>query len=83
MKIWYLFSDVLKLLTRVSSGSDDQSHASVEINTTGAYPSVCVELEVTSLAVNTIIQSHHVNDVDGMLILIFRRWFTILSMLCL
>ncbi|KAK7499885.1 hypothetical protein BaRGS_00008976, partial [Batillaria attramentaria] len=35
------------------------------INNSGAYHTVCVELEVTSLAVNTIIESGHVNDQEG------------------
>ncbi|XP_039270554.2 DNA polymerase epsilon catalytic subunit A-like [Styela clava] len=43
----------------------DNSNSTVEVNTSGAYPSVCIELEISSLAVNTIIQSHRVNDVDG------------------
>lgn len=34
-------------------------------NYPGTYSSVCVELDIESLAVNTLLQSHHVNDVDG------------------
>ncbi|XP_063000312.1 DNA polymerase epsilon catalytic subunit A [Elgaria multicarinata webbii] len=39
--------------------------ASVEINHPGCYSTVCVELDLQSLAVNTILQSHHVNDMEG------------------
>ncbi|XP_029426854.1 DNA polymerase epsilon catalytic subunit A isoform X2 [Rhinatrema bivittatum] len=39
--------------------------ASVEINNSGCYSTVCVELDIQSLAVNTILQSHHINDMEG------------------
>ncbi|XP_027422941.1 DNA polymerase epsilon catalytic subunit A isoform X2 [Bos indicus x Bos taurus] len=42
---------------------DDQ--APVEINSSGCYSTVCVELDIQNLAVNTILQSHHVNDMEG------------------
>nr|XP_035967011.1 DNA polymerase epsilon catalytic subunit A-like [Halichoerus grypus] len=42
---------------------DDQ--ASVEINYPGCYSTVCVELDIQNLAVNTILQSHHINDMEG------------------
>ncbi|XP_019487455.1 PREDICTED: DNA polymerase epsilon catalytic subunit A [Hipposideros armiger] len=42
---------------------DDQ--ATVEINSPGCYSTVCVELDIQNLAVNTILQSHHVNDMEG------------------
>ncbi|XP_064424312.1 DNA polymerase epsilon catalytic subunit A [Latimeria chalumnae] len=38
---------------------------SVEINNPGCYSTVCVELDIQSLAVNTILQSHHINDMEG------------------
>ena len=38
---------------------------SIEINNSGFFQSVCVELDVSSLAVNTIVQSQHVSDVEG------------------
>ena len=31
----------------------------------GAYRSVCVEIELDALAVNTLLQSHHVHDIEG------------------
>ncbi|XP_004343753.2 DNA polymerase epsilon catalytic subunit [Capsaspora owczarzaki ATCC 30864] len=37
----------------------------VELNVPGAYPHVCVELSLARLAVNTVLQSAHVNDIDG------------------
>ncbi|XP_010602547.1 DNA polymerase epsilon catalytic subunit A isoform X3 [Fukomys damarensis] len=42
---------------------DDQ--ATVEINSPGCYSTVCVELDLQNLAVNTILQSHHINDMEG------------------
>uniref|UniRef100_A0A8C8ZA88 DNA polymerase epsilon catalytic subunit n=1 Tax=Prolemur simus TaxID=1328070 RepID=A0A8C8ZA88_PROSS len=39
--------------------------ASVEINSSGCYSTVCVELDLQNLAVNTVLQSHHVNDMEG------------------
>ncbi|XP_033227375.1 DNA polymerase epsilon catalytic subunit A isoform X2 [Belonocnema kinseyi] len=45
--------------------TDFEESSSCAINKTGTYSSVCVELEIDSLAVNTLLQSHHVNDIDG------------------
>ncbi|XP_054248557.1 DNA polymerase epsilon catalytic subunit A [Indicator indicator] len=39
--------------------------ASVEINNPGCYSTVCLELDIQSLAVNTLLQSHHINDMEG------------------
>ncbi|PKK17899.1 hypothetical protein A306_00000059 [Columba livia] len=39
--------------------------ASVEINNPGCYSTVCLELDIQSLAVNTVLQSHHINDMEG------------------
>ncbi|XP_077864309.1 DNA polymerase epsilon catalytic subunit A-like [Saccoglossus kowalevskii] len=39
--------------------------SSVEVNNPGCYPSVCVELDIASLAVNTLLQSHHINEMEG------------------
>ncbi|ETE60432.1 DNA polymerase epsilon catalytic subunit A, partial [Ophiophagus hannah] len=39
--------------------------ASVEINNPGCYSTVCVELDIQNLAVNTILQSHRINDMEG------------------
>ena len=35
------------------------------MNNPGAYPTCCVELSLDGLAVNTILQSHHINDHEG------------------
>ncbi|GFN92310.1 DNA polymerase epsilon catalytic subunit a [Plakobranchus ocellatus] len=37
----------------------------VDINNPGAYSTVCVDLELTSLAVNTIVESAHINELEG------------------
>ncbi|XP_029019497.1 DNA polymerase epsilon catalytic subunit A [Betta splendens] len=44
---------------------ESEDRLSVEINSQGCYSTVCVELDLQSLAVNTILQSHHVNDMEG------------------
>ena len=44
---------------------------SIVVNSPGAYRSVCVEIELDALAVNTLLQSHHVHDIEGMLQLAF------------
>ncbi len=41
------------------------SHLVQVVNAPGAYRSVCVEIELDALAVNTLLQSHHVNDIEG------------------
>jgi DNA polymerase epsilon subunit 1 len=35
------------------------------INNAGVYPYVCVEVDIHALAVSTILQSSHVNDIEG------------------
>uniref|UniRef100_A0A3Q3JPX5 DNA polymerase epsilon catalytic subunit n=1 Tax=Monopterus albus TaxID=43700 RepID=A0A3Q3JPX5_MONAL len=49
--------------SRLVMESDDK--CSVEINAQGCYSTACVELDLQSLAVNTILQSQHVNDMEG------------------
>ncbi|MFT7808498.1 DNA polymerase epsilon catalytic subunit A isoform X1 [Arapaima gigas] len=49
--------------SRLVMESEDRS--TVEINAPGCYSTVCVELDLQSLAVNTILQSQHVNDMEG------------------
>ncbi|XP_058888909.1 DNA polymerase epsilon catalytic subunit A-like [Acipenser ruthenus] len=44
---------------------ENEERSSVELNTQGCYSTVCVELDLQSLAVNTILQSQHVNDMEG------------------
>lgn len=50
-------------LTRLLA--ENQEGASEVCNTQGWYSSVCVELDIDSLAINTLLQSHHVTDIEG------------------
>lgn len=43
----------------------DDSTLSVNVNSSGTFRSVTVEIELDALAVNTLLQSHHVNDIEG------------------
>ncbi|XP_076845905.1 DNA polymerase epsilon catalytic subunit A [Brachyhypopomus gauderio] len=45
--------------------TEGEERVAVEINAQGCYSTVCVELDIQSLAVNTILQSQHVNDMEG------------------
>ena len=49
-------------LFRLLTESDE---VSIVVNSPGAYRSVCVEIELDALAVNTLLQSHHVHDIEG------------------
>ena len=53
-------ADDSRLLTEAEDAS-----LSVTVNNPGAYRTVCVEIELDALAVNTLLQSAHVNDVEG------------------
>nr|CAB3265004.1 DNA polymerase epsilon catalytic subunit A-like [Phallusia mammillata] len=46
-------------------GTDDCERSSIDLNNPGFYQSVCVQIDLSSLAINTIVQSHHVNDMEG------------------
>ena len=48
--------------SRLLTESDE---VSIVVNSPGAYRSVCVEIELDALAVNTLLQSHHVHDIEG------------------
>lgn len=39
--------------------------SNIIVNNAGCYASYCVELEIDGLAVTTILQSHHVQDIEG------------------
>jgi len=56
-----------------------EESTSVVTNNPGCYSSVCIELNIDGLAVNTLLQSHHVNDIEGniklLLIGIYRNNF--------
>ncbi|XP_018571015.1 DNA polymerase epsilon catalytic subunit A [Anoplophora glabripennis] len=45
--------------------AENQEGSSEVCNTQGWYSSVCVELDIDSLAINTLLQSHHVTDIEG------------------
>ncbi|XP_050295840.1 DNA polymerase epsilon catalytic subunit 1 [Anthonomus grandis grandis] len=45
--------------------ADSQEGSSEVCNNPGWYSSVCVELDIDSLAINTLLQSHHVTDIEG------------------
>lgn len=45
--------------------TDFEESSSCAANNSGTYSSVCVELDVESLAVNTLLQCHRVNDIEG------------------
>ncbi|KAL1514239.1 hypothetical protein ABEB36_003526 [Hypothenemus hampei] len=45
--------------------AESQEGSSEMCNTPGCYSSVCVELDIDSLAINTLLQSHHVTDIEG------------------
>ncbi|XP_073973254.1 DNA polymerase epsilon catalytic subunit 1 isoform X2 [Rhodnius prolixus] len=45
--------------------SDFEENTNVISNNLGCYSTICVELDIDSLAVNTLLQSHHVHDIEG------------------
>lgn len=45
--------------------AENQEGSSEVCNIPGWYSSVCVELDIDSLAINTLLQSHHVTDIEG------------------
>ncbi|XP_076662564.1 DNA polymerase epsilon catalytic subunit 1 [Halictus rubicundus] len=48
---------------RLLTDFEESSHCAA--NNPGTYSSVCIELEIDSLAVNTLLQYHHIHDIDG------------------
>ena len=64
----------VSLLQIIYTGREDDDHRlitdaeegrSIEINNPGAYPTCCVQLSLDGLAVNTVLQSQHINDHEG------------------
>jgi len=62
------------LLPQCITGREDDDHRlmtdmeegrSVKLNCAGAYPTCCIELSLDGLAVNSVLQSHHINDYEG------------------
>ncbi|XP_033110052.1 DNA polymerase epsilon catalytic subunit A-like isoform X2 [Anneissia japonica] len=45
--------------------SEMEEKATMEINNPGSYATVCVELDIASLAVNTLLQSHQISELEG------------------
>lgn len=45
--------------------AENQEGSSEVCNISGWYSSVCVDLDIDSLAINTLLQSHHVTDIEG------------------
>ncbi|CAG9813248.1 unnamed protein product [Phaedon cochleariae] len=45
--------------------AENQEGSSEVCNLPGWYSTVCVELDIDSLAINTLLQSHHVTDIEG------------------
>lgn len=45
--------------------TDFEESLNVISNAPNAYSTICVDLEIDSLAVNTLLQSHHVHDIEG------------------
>lgn len=41
------------------------------VNNDGCYSSYCMELEIDGLAVTTLLQSHHIQDIEGKIIFTF------------
>ena len=71
--ITYMYSQI-KLLLTLPPGQegddqrlcmDSEEGRSIEINNPGAYPTCCIELSLDNLAVNTVLQSLHINDYEG------------------
>lgn len=42
-----------------------EEHSNIVLNQPSFYQTVCVELELDGLAVNTLLQAHHVHDIEG------------------
>ncbi len=45
--------------------TDTEEGRSIKLNCPGAYPTCCIELSLDGLAVNSVLQSHHINDYEG------------------
>ncbi|CAH2005328.1 unnamed protein product [Acanthoscelides obtectus] len=45
--------------------AENQEGSTEVCNQAGWYASVCIELDIDSLAINTLLQSHHVSDIEG------------------
>ncbi|KAK7073292.1 hypothetical protein SK128_028068 [Halocaridina rubra] len=43
----------------------EEAISNTSINNPGCYSTVCVELDIDALAVTTLLQSHHINEMEG------------------
>lgn len=48
---------------RLSIATEESGN--IEVNNPGCYPTVCIELSIDCFAVNTVLQSAHINDFEG------------------
>lgn len=49
----------------IMSESDSSQFGSLELNTSGLYPSTCIEIMLDGLAVTAVLQASHINDYEG------------------
>ncbi|KAK9873901.1 hypothetical protein WA026_002253 [Henosepilachna vigintioctopunctata] len=45
--------------------AENQETSSEICNVPGWYSTICIELDIDSLAINTLLQAHHVTDIEG------------------
>jgi DNA polymerase epsilon subunit 1 len=45
--------------------ASEEMHKNIEVNHSGMYNGMCVELELFKLDINSILQSQHINDLEG------------------
>ncbi|KAB0803610.1 hypothetical protein PPYR_00580 [Photinus pyralis] len=45
--------------------AESQEESSELCNKPGWYSSICIELDIDSLAINTLLQAHHITDIEG------------------
>jgi len=57
------FSLICHLSSRLITDFDESN--SIVINNPGSYQSVCIELDIDGLAVDTLLQAPHVHDIEG------------------
>lgn len=54
---------ILCIIIRMLMDSDESS--SMLVNNEGCYTSYCIELEIDALPITTLLQSHHIHDLEG------------------
>nr|XP_053633938.1 DNA polymerase epsilon catalytic subunit A-like [Cherax quadricarinatus] len=43
----------------------EETASTAQVNNSGCYSAVCVELDLDALAVTTLLQAHHINEMEG------------------